>query len=198
MPARTQAPLKVFDTYLRALKRVVNLSNEVALLEEGVSVREAEALERILEHMAPLLPTLARPVSVREPWLEVHPENDRAYRHEGLVVRRSFEQIQGNDGFVTHHGKVLILVEGAHLIELTTSGAWREGPPVTDATWTIEATPVRVSPDFAQDHLRPILSGIMDALREALTRGRSDRDALKRRLGLLGEIDSLLAKAPRP
>lgn len=184
--------IKVLDTYLRALKRLSNLRNEIDLLAEGVAEQEADALRHILAQLTPLLPSLVRPISIREPWLSA--EHERHYREEGLVLVRSFEQAQGDDGRVSHHARLVLLTAVGRLLELVMEGAWREGKPPRDTSWRVEGRTVEVDAEFARLHLRGILAGILDALKEALARGRAERAELKRRLELLQEVDTLLRK----
>jgi hypothetical protein len=185
--------LKVLDTYLRGLKRLIGLAEEVDALEGDVSEREAGALRRILSHFAPLVPRLARPISIREPWLDDGPE--KAFREPGVLLINSFQQDQGPRGHVTHHAYQVVLLAGGRLVELTLEGSWTQGEDreVRDASWHVESRECEPDPEFARKHLRSILSGILDALREALVRGRADRDELKRRLALLEEVDEILS-----
>ncbi|RMG07277.1 MAG: hypothetical protein D6731_24170 [Planctomycetota bacterium] len=185
---------KVLDTYLRALRRIGELAAEVRLLEEDVAAREVAALRKILAQLQPLLPTLAQPISVREPWSEEAEEHHVA--EFGLPVVRSFEETRGHDGLLRHEERTLALLRDGRLVEVRAQGSWREGDPPRDTSWRVLVSSIEVDADFAREHLRAILAGILDLLKEALERGRADRKDLRRRLELLEEVDALLPDEP--
>lgn len=191
-----QAPLKVLDTFLRGLKRLAGLVEELGALEQEVAGREAEALGEIIAHVKPLLPRLVRPVSVREPWLGPAPDDAEGRAH-GLVLAQSFQQDRGANGRITHQGELLLLDPEGRLVELTAHGAWTEtnaGGAVTDASWRVESHERLITPEVARRALRPTITGLLDALRDAIVRGRAERTELKRRLDLLQEVDGVLRR----
>lgn len=192
--AEQQQALKVLDTFLRGLKRLTGLADELAQLDEEVAGREVEALERILEQVRPLLPRLVRPITIREPWGGAMGESGEVRREEGLVLSQSFQQDRADDGRITHRGDMLLLDREGNLIELTLSGHWREGPPVRDAAWRVDSRARPVTPEAGRRLLRPVLTGLLDALREAIVRGRAERKELERRLSLLREVDEVLGR----
>ncbi len=181
---------RILDTYLRGIERLAAVAVEVEALEREVAGREAEALRALLDALRPLVPQLARPVSIREPWLGSGV--DRPFRERGVPVTQSFQQDREAGGRITHHGEVLLLLEDGRLLELQLHGSWREGPPVTEATWRVEASERALTPTWARANLRAVLVGLLDCLREALVKGRAERDALRARLDLLEQVDALL------
>ncbi|MBX3465580.1 MAG: hypothetical protein KF878_01610 [Planctomycetes bacterium] len=185
------AALKVLDTFLRGLQRLSTLADDLASLEEEVAGHEAEALERVLEQVRPLLPRLARPVVVREPW---RADDTEAHRVEGVVLAQNFQQDRAAGGRISHRGDMLLLDAEGALVELTVSGSWTEGPPVTGATWRVESHARAITPALARRALRPALTGLLEAVREAIVRGRADHSELERRLALLREVDEVLGR----
>ncbi len=192
--AEQQQALKVLDTFLRGLKRLSGLADELSQLDEEVAGREAEALERVLAQVRPLLPRLVRPVTIREPWLTTDAA-EAPRREEGLVLSQSFQQDRADDGRITHHGDMLLLDGDGHLLELTVSGSWLEGPPVTGASWSVDSRARPITPELGRRLLRPVLTGLLEALREAIVRGRAERKELEKRLALLQEVDDVLGRS---
>src|SRR5258706_12229081 len=108
----TDPAIKVLDTYLRGLRKLVGLSEDVASLEAAVAAREADALGEILLQVRPLLPALARTVSVKEPWLPPSAP-DTTWPEPAAVLVESFQQDQGVHGRVPRHGRrPLLTAEG--------------------------------------------------------------------------------------
>lgn len=192
--AEQQQALKVLDTFLRGLKRLSGLADELAQLDDEVAGREAEALERVLEQVRPLLPRLVKPVLLREPWSGAADSPD-ARREEGLVLSQSFQQDRADDGRISHRGDMLLLDRDGHLIEVTVSGTWREGPPISDAAWRVDSRAQPITPEVGRRLLRPALAGLLEALREAIVRGRAERKELEKRLALLKEVDDVLGRS---
>ena len=195
----TTSGVKVLDTYLRGLKKLVGLAADIDELEREVASREADALRDLLAEVQPLLPHLVRPVSIREPWLVGRGEPagvTGVWREKGVVLVQSFQQDRSDDGRISHNGSLLVLTESGRLVELELDGAWTEqrGGGAVDARWRVDAQERSIDPEFAKAHLRPILTGLLDALKEALVRGRADREELRRRLSILDEVDSLLRR----
>lgn len=188
--------VKVLDTYLRGLRKLVGLAADIDELEREVASREAVALRELLAEVQPLLPHLVRPVSIREPWLVGRELSGGTWREKGVVLVQSFQQDRGDDGRIVHNGKMLVLAESGRLVELELVGSWTEqrGGGAVDARWRVEAQERPIEPAFAKTNLRPILTGLLDALKEALVRGRADREELRRRLTILDEVDSLLRR----
>lgn len=192
----TTSGVKVLDTYLRGLKKLVALTADIDELEREVASREADALRELLAEVQPLLPHLARAVSLREPWLVGRGDAGPTWREKGIVLVQSFQQDRSDDGRISHTGAMLVLSESGRLVELELVGAWTEqrGGGAVDARWRVDAQERPISPEFAKAHLRPILTGLLDALKEALVRGRADREELRRRLAILDEVDALLRR----
>ncbi|MDC3379392.1 hypothetical protein OAX78_03825 [Planctomycetota bacterium] len=182
--------VNVLDTYLKGLERLSRLSSNVADLEEEVAGREAHALRQILGLLEPLLPRLEQDISIREPWLG-GTASAKHYHVPGLVVSQSFQQLPDGDR-INHEGHVLAILSGGRLAELKLTGAWREGPPVSDTSWRVETSECDITPEFARKHLSTVLSGVLNALRDAIVKGRDEREQLKKRLALLDEVDQLL------
>lgn len=192
--AEQQQALKVLDTFLRGLKRLSGLAGELAQLDEEVAGREADALERVLAQVRPLLPRLVRPVTIREPW-HTTDAGEAPRREEGLVLSQSFQQDRADDGRISHRGDMLLLDRDGHLIEVTVSGTWREGPPISDAAWRVDSRAQPITPEVGRRLLRPALAGLLEALREAIVRGRAERKELEKRLALLKEVDDVLGRS---
>jgi hypothetical protein len=192
----TTTSVKVLDTYLRGLKKLVGLAADIDELEREVASREAVALRDLLAEVQPLLPHLTRPVSIREPWLVGRETSGGTWREKGVVLVQSFQQDRSDEGRISHNGSLLVLTESGRLVELVLEGAWTEqrGGGAIDARWRVDAQERPIEPEFARAHLRPILTGLLDALKEALVRGRADREELRRRLAILDEVDSLLRR----
>ncbi|MCW8138879.1 MAG: hypothetical protein KIT58_08240, partial [Planctomycetota bacterium] len=100
----------------------------------------------------------------------------------------------GPGGRISHRGDMLLLAAEGALVELTVAGAWTEGPPVSGASWRVESHARQLTPALARRALRPALTGLLEALREAIVRGRADRAELERRLTLLREVDEVLSR----
>jgi hypothetical protein len=191
----SEPAVQVLDTYLRALRKLAGLARDVSALEADVAGREADALREILRQVEPLLPVLVRPVSIKEPWLALGAA-DVTWREPAVLLVESFQQDQGLKGRVTRTGRLLLLIEGGRLVEVELRGAWTEGPggAVTDSTWRVDGREREVTPELARTNLRPILSGLLVALKDALVKGRAERASLTLRLELLGEVDQLLRR----
>jgi hypothetical protein len=187
----TPPAIKTLDTFLRGLKRLAGLSEELAGLEEEVAGQEAAALEKVLEQVRPLLPRLTRQVTLREPW-RAEGESGDVHRQEGVVLSQSFQQDRAPMGRISHRGDLLMLDPDGRVLEVTVSGAWTEGPPVTGASWRVDSRERPVTAEVARRLLRPVLTGLLEALRDAIVRGRAERGDLQKRLALLQEVDEVL------
>lgn len=188
--------VKVLDTFLKGLKKLAALSGEVEALQAEVAGREADALAAILAEVRPLLPRLVRPVVVKEPWLEAG--EGTTWREPAVLLAQSFQQDRGDGGKLVHTGSLLLLTADGRLVELELRGQWTEaGGQVTNARWTVDARDRPIDGPFARAHLRAILTGLLDALREAIVKGRAEREELRRRVELLVEVDAVLTGRPR-
>jgi hypothetical protein len=184
--------LRVFETYLRALEKLSSLTPDVEALEEEVAGREVEVLKKVLALMAPVVERIARPVVLREPWIDDSVAHEgHALREPGIVLSRSFKQEREKTGSHLHRSQGLVLVARGRLIEFEETARWTE-PERRDATWRVEASEVDVTPEFARERLAPILAAVLDALREALATEVENKRELKERLLRIAEAEKAL------
>lgn len=181
--------VKVLDTFLKGLKKLAALAGEVEALQAEVAGREADALAAIVAEVRPLLPKLVRPVAVKEPWQAA----GETWREPAVLLGQSFQQDRADGGRLTHSGELLLLTADGRFVELALRGQWTEaGAGVTNARWTVDARERPIDGPFARANLRAVLTGLLDALREAIVEQRAEREELRRRVELLVEVDALI------
>lgn len=186
--------VKVLDTFLKGLKKLAAVAGEVDALQDEVAGREADALAALVAEVRPLLPRLVKPVSVREPWHRGGGEGT-TWREPAVLLGQSFQQDREDGGRLTHTGSLLLLTGDGRFVELALEGQWTEaGERVTEARWHVEARERPVDGPFARGHLRTVLTGLLDALREAIVKGRAEREELRRRVELLVEVDAVISR----
>jgi len=189
---KSDAKLKVVDTYIRAVEKLGRLVPEVDALAEEVAAREAEVLKKILGLLAPILPKLVGPVVLREPWLDgAQKSAPRTLKEPGVVVERTFSQHRENAGSHVHRSLLIVLDERARVIVVNETAQWTE-PSRTDIRWDVESTIVEPTAEFAAEHLQGVLAGILDVLRARLGRDLEDKRELKDRLARLEEAERAL------
>lgn len=190
-PLLSERKAKVIDTYLRAIDKLSRLVPEVAALEEEVAHREAVVLEKILALLVPVLPRLVGPIALREPWLDGKEKgNGRILREKGVIVEQTFEHRE-SAGLQLHHSLRIVLNERGRLVAVDETAQWTE-PSRADVRWNVEAAEVAITPEFAAEHLRGVLAGILDVLRDRLAKDLEDKRDLKDRLVRLEEAERAL------
>lgn len=184
-------PTRVIETFLRALEKLSGLAPQVEALEEQVAAREAAVLGRILALMQPVFPRLAQPIVLVEPWHE-DKRKGAPLREPGILLTRSFQGSRDEatgDNLHVQHG--LVLLDRGRLLEFDATARWTNGAG-KDASWSVQAVEVPITTEFASKHLRAILAGVLDALREALAREHEEKRDLKERLARLAEAERAL------
>jgi hypothetical protein len=183
--------LKVVDTYLRAIHKLSSLAPEVAALEDEVKGREAEVFSQLIALLKPILPKIVRPVTLKEPWLVgVGKGTPKTLRDKGAVVENTFEH-QESQGTHFHHATLLVVNERGRLVSVEEHAQWTE-PGLKDCRWNVETSEIDITPDFAAEHLRGVLSGILDVLRDRLSSDLAEKRELKARLERLEEAERAL------
>jgi hypothetical protein len=187
-------PLRILDTYVRALEKLSRLAPEVTALESEVAAREAVVLRRILGLLDPVFPRLAGPLVIREPWLDGRGEGVRL-REPGAFLVRNFQGSRDANGRNVHVTKGLVLLSRGRLLEVDATARWSDATGA-DASWHVQTTEVEPTPEFAAANLRATLAGVLDVLREALVRAHEGKRELRERLERLAEAERALEGRP--
>lgn len=194
-PASTKtdgARVKIVDTYIRALQKLGSLIPEVAALEDEVRNREAEVLGKLIALLLPVLPRLVGPVLLHEPWLDRKELGvPKTLREPGIVVERTFSQHREGEGTHFHHAQLLVVNERGRLLSVEETAQWTE-PARTDTRWNVETSEVEVDPEFAAEHIRGVLAGILEVLRDRLASNIDDKRDLQGRLERLEDAERAL------
>jgi hypothetical protein len=184
--------VKIVDTYIRALQKLGSLIPEVAALEDEVRNREAEVLGKLLALLVPVLPRLVGPVLLHEPWLDRKEQGvPKTLRELGIVVERTFSQHREGEGTHFHHAQLLVVNERGKLMSVEETAQWTE-PARTDTRWNVETSEVEVTPTFAAEHIRGVLAGILEVLRDRLSHDIQDKRDLQDRLERLEDAERAL------
>jgi hypothetical protein len=195
-PATTkpEGKVKIVDTYIRAIEKLAALTPQIDALEAEVRDREVAVLEKILELLRPVLPRLVGPIVLKEPWADGSARSSpKSLKERGVVVARTFADHRESTGAQIHRSNLVVVNEHGKLLTVDETARWTE-PARTDVFWNIETQEIRLTPEFAAEHLREVLAGLLDALRERLSRDLEDKRDLKDRIARLEEAEKALGE----
>jgi hypothetical protein len=161
--------------------------------EASVEAMEAVALERLLDHLKPILRLVDRPILQARRWGSGRngctPWAEETALGRGIVLVDHIEQVYGandqNRGRFT--GDRLVLLRDGSLVKLTREGSWSKWQG-EENHWEEEATGLAPKVAVKEYALRDILGGLVEALNKAIQGAEGKRRQLEGRWKLLQAV----------